>query len=64
MSNHYQVLVIGGGMQDFCSFKTAYQKVVLSRSWILQKNIITNTDTVGAGIFDIKKTIRNERILF
>jgi hypothetical protein len=33
MSNHYQSTVIGGGMlQDFCSFKTAYQKeLVLSQ---------------------------------
>jgi hypothetical protein len=64
MSNHYQVLVIGGG-QDSVASKYLSKKVlkigIVDPS---EKHYYPAVDTCGCWNFDIKKTIRNEKILF
>jgi sulfide:quinone oxidoreductase len=67
MSNHYQVLVIGGGNAGL----SVASKLLIKKSG-LKIGIVDPSEKhyyqpawtlVGAGIFDIKKTIRNEKDL-
>jgi sulfide:quinone oxidoreductase len=67
MSNHYQVLVIGGGNAGL----SVASKLLIKESG-LKIGIVDPSEKhyyqpawtlVGAGIFDIKKTIRNEKDL-
>jgi hypothetical protein len=63
MSNHYQVLVIGGNA-GLCVLQNCLSKSGLKIGIVdPSRNIIINLllDTCRCWNFDIKKTIRNER---